>query len=271
VSALHKISDHVFWLPPGPPDRPSLCAVAGDRRTLALDAGSSAAHARLFLDGLSAEGVSPPSLVVLTHSHWDHVFGAAELDSPVIAHALTAETLTEHAATDWSDEALDRRVASGDAHPEHAANVKEELPAPREVQIAPADIVFHDAVRIELGGVTVRVRHVGGDHAADSCVMNVEPDGLVFLGDCLYDSPRGTLTAERAFPLHDAILGFDADLFVDGHSESVIPRQELGEMIEKMRLAERSVRDSVALDDADEDTQYFVRAFSTGRDGGDRR
>ena len=270
MSALHKISDHVFWLPPGPPDRPSLCAVVGARRTLALDAGSSAAHARLFLDALSAEGVAPPSLVVLTHSHWDHVFGAADLGAPVIAHALTAETLKRHAATDWSDEALDRRVAAGEAHPEHAANVKEELPAPREVRIAPADVVLRGAVQIELGGVTVQVQHVGGDHAADSCVMHVHPDRLVFLGDCLYDSPTGTLTAERAFPLHEAILAFDADLFIDGHSETVTPRRELEEMIEKMRLAERSVRDSVAVDSTDEDTVYFVQAFSAGLGRGDR-
>jgi hypothetical protein len=50
--ALRKISEHVYWLPPAPPDRPSLCAVVGSRWTLMLDAGSSAAHAGSFLDGL---------------------------------------------------------------------------------------------------------------------------------------------------------------------------------------------------------------------------
>jgi len=34
-----KISDHVYWFPPGPPDRPSLSAVVGERRTVLLDAG----------------------------------------------------------------------------------------------------------------------------------------------------------------------------------------------------------------------------------------
>ena len=27
VSGLRRISDHVYWLPPAQPDRPSLCAV----------------------------------------------------------------------------------------------------------------------------------------------------------------------------------------------------------------------------------------------------
>jgi glyoxylase-like metal-dependent hydrolase (beta-lactamase superfamily II) len=232
LPALHRISDRVFWLPPGPPDRPSLCAVVGERRTLMLDAGASPAHARLFLDGLAAERVAPPGYVALTHSHWDHVFGATELDAHVIAQTLTADALTELAATDWSDEALDRRVAAGAVSPAHAANVKEELPAPREVQVASADIVFRDGLDIELGAATVRVRHVGGDHAADSSVMYVEPDGVLFLGDCLYESPDGGLTPEPVVPLHAAIRRFGAELYVDGHSESVMSQVELEKLVQ---------------------------------------
>lgn len=235
MSDVTKISEHVYWLPPGPPDRPSLCAVVGARRTVWLDAGSSAAHTMTFLEALSAEGVAPPSHVVLTHSHWDHVFGAAALDASVIAHRLTAATLIELAAMDWSDEALDRRVAAGEAGPAHAANVKEELPAPREVGVAPADIVFEEELDLELGGVTVRVRHVGGDHAADSCVMFVEPDRVLFLGDCLYERPDGGITPERALPLHAQVLAFEAELFVEGHSETVLPRADVARLLGELR------------------------------------
>src|SRR6266516_2878921 len=133
MTVLTKISEHVYWMPPGPPDRPSVCGVVGDRRTLMLDAGSSSAHARTFLDALWAESAARPSAVVYTHSHWDHVFGGAELGGHVIAHALTAEKLNELAARDWSDEGLDQRVAAGRASPQHAANVKQELPSPRTV------------------------------------------------------------------------------------------------------------------------------------------
>jgi glyoxylase-like metal-dependent hydrolase (beta-lactamase superfamily II) len=268
MSVLTRITEHVYWMPPGPPDRPSLCAVVGDRRTVMLDAGSSQAHAREFLDALSADGAALPSAVVYTHSHWDHVFGGAELGGHVIAQALTAEDLVELAATDWSDEALDQRVAAGQASSQHAANVKQELPAPRSVDVAPADIVFQDRLDLELGGVTVRVRHVGGNHSADASVMYVEPDRVLFLGDCLYDSPGGVLTAEAAFPLHDAILGFDAELYVEGHGDAVLSRSDLEGLIEKMRLAERAVREG--RDDlgvTDEDAEYFVQAFRAGRAG----
>jgi len=235
MSALTKISDHVYWLPPAPPDRPSLCAVVGDRRTLMLDAGSSAAHARLVLDGLSEAGAAPPSLVALTHSHWDHVFGAAEVGAVVIAHVETAATLIELAETDWSDEALDRRVAEGLSSEAHAENVKAELPSPRQVEVAPADVVFEEGLDFDLGGVTVRVRHVGGDHASDSSVMHVEPDRVLFLGDCLYEAPSGGVTAERALPLHETILGLDAERFVDGHHDSVDGGPELDAYLSEIR------------------------------------
>lgn len=164
--------------------------------------------------------------MVFTHSHWDHVFGAAELGAIVVAHRLTAETLPQLAELDWSDEALDERVARGEVSEAHAAHVKEELPSPRDVQIALADVVFDDRLDFDLGGVIVRVRHVGGDHAQDSCVMYVEPDGVLFLGDCLYEAPGGGFT-ELAPPLYEAVLSFGADRFVEGHSETVLTRAEI--------------------------------------------
>jgi glyoxylase-like metal-dependent hydrolase (beta-lactamase superfamily II) len=262
--SLTKISEHVYWMPPGPPDRPSLCAVVGERRTLMLDAGSSATHTREFLDALAAEGAALPSLVVYTHSHWDHVLGGAELGVHVIAHASTAAELVELAARDWTDEGLDRRVAAGLSSPQHAEHVKEEMPAPRTVEVAQADVVFHDALDIELGGVTVRVRHVGGDHCAESSVMLVEPDRVLFLGDCLCASPEDVMTSVLALPLAHAVLAFDADHYVEGHHPAVTSRAEMEELIGKLRMAEQSVREGAAIADPDEDTKSFVDAFRQG-------
>ena len=225
------ITEHVYWFPPAPPDRPSLCAVVGKRRTIWLDGGSSAAHTREFVAFLADQGVGRPSHVVLTHSHWDHVFGASELEAHVVAHELTSGYLDELAALAWSDEALDGRVAAGEVSQAHADHVKAELPTPREVRIASADVVFTDGLRFELGGVSVRVCHVGGDHADDSTVISVEPDRVLFLGDCLYEAPSGGYTAELALPLVDAVHGFGATRFVEGHTDRILSAAELDEVI----------------------------------------
>jgi glyoxylase-like metal-dependent hydrolase (beta-lactamase superfamily II) len=265
MTRLTRISERVYWMPPGRPDRPSLAAVVGSRRTLMLDGGSSRAHANEFLGALAAESAAHPFAVVYTHSDWDHVFGGIEFDAPIVAHALTAERLVTLAGMDWSDAALDRRIAAGEASPKHAANVREELPAPRIVEVAPADVIFGDGLEIELGGAIVTVRHLGGDHSAESSVMYVEPDRVLFLGDCTYPSAAGVLTRELAFPLHDAVLAFAAEQFVEGHHPSVVSRPELEQRVAKMRLAERAAAEGVAIVAPDEETGDFVGAFAAGR------
>jgi glyoxylase-like metal-dependent hydrolase (beta-lactamase superfamily II) len=265
MSVLTKIAEHVYWMPPGPPDRPSVCGVVGDRHTLMLDAGSSAAHADAFLSDLLTESGRRPSAVVYTHAHWDHVLGGAKVGGLVIAHAQTAEQLIELADRDWSDEGLDRQVAAGLLSAKSAADIKLELPSPRAVGVAPADIVFHDGIDIHLGGVTVHVRHVGGDHCDESSVMYVAPDQVLFLGDCMYASPEGALTATSAFRMRDAILEFAAEHYVEGHHESISTRGDMEDLFEKMRLAESAVRKGSAIAGADEDTEYFVQAFEAGR------
>lgn len=243
--SVTQISEHVWWAAPGPPDRPSLCAVVGDRWTLALDAGSSRAHTHAFLDGLPQR----PAAVVYTHSHWDHVFGGVESGGLVFAHRLTAAKLVEMAARDWTDDA------------NVSQHIRQELPAPRVVEIATPDVVFDDAIDFDLGGVTVRVEHVGGDHCDDACVALVLPDGVLFLGDALCASPDGVMTAERALPLFDRVLAYEAARYVEGHHPQVTTRTELEELLDKARAAQRGARTP-----GDEDSQYFVDAFAAGRD-----
>jgi hypothetical protein len=95
--------------------------------------------------------------------------------------------------------------------------------------------------------------------------MYVEPDGVLFLGDCTYPSAAGVLTRELAFPLHDAILAFAAEHFVEGHHPLVVSRHELEQRVEKMRVAERAAAQGVAIVAADEETADFVDAFAAGR------
>jgi glyoxylase-like metal-dependent hydrolase (beta-lactamase superfamily II) len=124
------------------------------------------------------------------------------------------------------------------------------------VEIAPADVVFTERIELDLGGVGVTVEHVGGDHCDDACVMLVEPDALLFLGDCLCASPSEVLTVERALPLYDRILSYPVDRYVEGHHPSVTTRAEVEELVEKGRAAARG--DATP---GDEDAEYFRNAF----------
>jgi glyoxylase-like metal-dependent hydrolase (beta-lactamase superfamily II) len=278
---VYPLSEHVYGMKAGPPDRPSLCAVVGTRRTVMLDGGASNAHAREFLDGLARHGVRLPDLVVLTHWHWDHVFGAAEIGVPIVTHQMTAAQLGVMANQAWDDVSLDARVASGEEISFCADNIKLELPEPRKVLIAQADIIFGEALDLDLGGVRCLIQHVGGDHAADACVVYVPEDKLLFLGDCLYDdiyAPTRHYTRAKALPLINRLLDFDAQTYIEGHNSLPLEHEGFIEITAKMRLAAELVNqhqgDAASIlrsrpDEAgDEDLAYYIGTFAAGYNQG---
>jgi glyoxylase-like metal-dependent hydrolase (beta-lactamase superfamily II) len=274
-SLLTQISEHVYWMKPSAPDRPSLCAVVGKNRTLMLDGGSSAAHARLFLEAMDSHNLRRPDYVALSHWHWDHVFGLAELGVPVIAHQETARQLGILAGYAWDDAALDARVVSGEEIAFCADNIKLELPSPRHIEIAQPDIILKESLTFDLGDVICHLQHVGGDHAGDSCVMYIPEDRVLFLGDCLYDAiytPVRHYTRAKLFPLLKTLRAYDADWFIEGHSEAVLNRAEFNALTDKfyraVELMDQHGPDAAAIlqqTTLDEDTDYFVRAFIAGQ------
>lgn len=228
--AFNRIAEHTYWLSPdSTTDRPTLGAIVGRRGTLIVDAGNSPAHAEVLLSELSRLSATP-SFVALTHWHWDHVFGTAALDLPTFAYEETRRIVAEMAAQDWSDAALDARVAAGVEIEFCRDMIKAELPDRSDLVIRPPEISFRDAIELDLGGVTCRIVHVGGDHAADSAVVYVPEDRIVFLGDCLYPAiyaPARHYTTAKLLPLLDRLLSFDAECYLAGHHLQPMTRAEI--------------------------------------------
>ena len=226
-----QAAPHVYWLSPdGATDRPVLGVVAGRSGSLVVDAGNSPAHARLLFDHMAAAGLPAPRFLALTHWHWDHWFGAAAFDAPAIAHVETRCILVEQAAWDWSDAALDARVEQGIEIAFCRDMLKAELPERSDLVLRAPDVAFTGELTVDLGGITCRLIHVGGDHAADSVIVHVPEAGVVFLSDCRYDDlhhgPR-RLTAAKILPLYDRLLRLDAELYLGGHEPEPITRAAL--------------------------------------------
>jgi glyoxylase-like metal-dependent hydrolase (beta-lactamase superfamily II) len=227
---LNQLAPRTYWLPPdGATDRPVLGVIAGTRGALIVDAGNSAAHASILLRELETREIEP-RFAMLTHWHWDHVFGTAALELPTFAHHETARIVATMAWLDRSDAALDARVEQGVEIGFCRDMIKAELPDRSELVIRPPEIIFDDYVNIDLGDVTCRISHVGGDHAHDSSVVFVPEERVVFLGDCIYDDiyhgPR-RLTTALLFPLLERLLAFDADFYLAGHHDAPMTRAEM--------------------------------------------
>ena len=275
-------------------DRPALAGIWGDRGTLVVDAGNSPSHARLMLDmlaqrqaanrigGSSTENhACSHTFVVLTHWHWDHVFGAKAMNLPIIAQEYTNTMIRRMMTYDWTDEALDQRVEEGIEVTFCSDMIKKEFPHNRDdIQLIPPHIVFQDKLTLDLGGLTCHIHRVGGDHTEDSTIVYVEEDKTLFLGDCLAPDlylPKWTFTVQGVLALVEKLAAYDADIIVESHTDPV-DRATFARQLEDLRLTalavkewgaqEMKVREALAqslgrnLSDDDMETiQYFMNGL----------
>ena len=153
---------------PGSYDFPVTAAlVAGTRHRVVVDT---------LIEPADMAPFAGATLVVYTHSDWDHCWGTAAFPGvPVIGHRLTRERLTAPEA----DEALAQMRA---ANPAAFANS----------QVVPPDLTFSVRLTIDAGGLTVELHHLPG-HTADSAVVHVPELGLLLAGDAV-ETPIPTLS-----------------------------------------------------------------------------
>ena len=244
---LHQLTPHVYWTPPAEEsDRPVMGAVVGEKGTLIVETGNSPAHADAFLSVLKALKKSPPIFAVVTHWQWDHVFGGSVLDVPVVAHEETCHVVSEMAKLNWRDKALDQRVAEGAEIEFCRDKMKVELSNTMRgrLEIHVPEISFTKRMKIDLGDLIVEVVHVGGDHSSDSSIVFVPEDGVVFLGDCMYNAIYENppyYTTRRLFPLLERLLALDAQYYLLAHGDEPLSRTEMEAWAEELRLVGRTV------------------------------
>ncbi|ATP95979.1 MBL fold metallo-hydrolase [Bacillus altitudinis] len=220
-------------------DRPILGMVVGNNKTLMIDAGNSEDHANYFIQKTLKQENATADLVVLTHWHWDHIFGLPALpDTVSIASAQTRKEMEELVPFSWSDEAIDERVREGTEIEFCAKAIKEEYKNHREIQVVLPDVTFDRRMEIDLGGVTCVVQHVGGDHAADSVIVYVKEEKILFLGDCIYPkmyAEKVHYTVKEILRLLDELDAFDAETYIPSHQRPWT-KEEFRQETDKLRM-----------------------------------
>ncbi|MCY7574813.1 MBL fold metallo-hydrolase [Bacillus pumilus] len=220
-------------------DRPILGMVVGNNKTLMIDAGNSEDHANYFIQKTLKQENAKPDLVVLTHWHWDHIFGLPALpDTVSIASVKTRKEMEKLLPFSWSDEAIDERVRVGTEIEFCAKAIKEEYQIHREIQVVLPDVTFDRRMEIDLGGVTCVVQYVGGDHAADSVIVYVKEEKIMFLGDCMYPkmyAEKVHYTVKEILRLLDELEAFDADTYIPSHQRPWT-KEEFRQETDKLRM-----------------------------------
>lgn len=57
---------------------------------------------------------APIRLVILTHWHWDHIFGMKTMNRLTISHQDTKDIIEHLKTLKWDDASLDERVDTGE-------------------------------------------------------------------------------------------------------------------------------------------------------------
>lgn len=222
---LKKLTEHIWYMPyEEERDRPNLCYIKGDKRSLAVDAGHSEAHIREFYGLIRKAGLPLPSLTVLTHWHWDHTFAMHAVNGITLANKRTNEHLLE-CMKKIEENGPDEFINMYDS-------IRKEYEGGREVIVVPADIVFEGDMTIDLGGCTVKLLQTKAPHTDDSTLVYVCEDKTLFVGDATCAQfPNGAKDKALANELADKIRSIGAVTCVEGHWQPVEVEDTLGDLL----------------------------------------
>jgi len=230
-----KLTDRIYYMPHNEEtDRPILGYIKGDNYSLMVDAGNSKKHVDLFLDEISKLGLPHPVYVVLTHSHWDHTYGLCWLNAVSIACHETNEYLKQMSNWEWTDEAMQSRIANGEDIEFCDTMIKKEYPNREEIFVKTADIVFEKGLSIYLGNIECELKKIESSHADDCVVVYIPQEKIVFIGDIICEDlhhGKPVYYKEKLESLIKNIKSLDFETALFGHLPP-LTKQEVISMLE---------------------------------------
>lgn len=206
LSAFEEVADRVYRVV-AEPEAVNVGLVVGSTGALVVDTGSSPAQGRAIRAAAEAvAGDVPLVAVVITHSHFDHLFGLAGFAGVAsYGHAGLADELAADADVDAT---LARLGLSLD-------------------DVVLPDRTFTLATTVNLGDCRAEVVHFGRGHTSTDAAVIVPERDVVFAGDLLESSSKpsvGPDSSLRQWALTlDGTLGAlrASTVIVPGHGEPV--------------------------------------------------
>lgn len=194
--------------------------VRGNKYSLAVDGGNSADHVEKFYGELTESHLRLPDFTVITHWHWDHTFGMHSVSGKTVAAQITNHKLNEVQKWEWTDEAMEGRLRSGEDIEFVDTCIRLEYPDRGKITVVKADIEFRGAMSIDLGGVRCEIREFIAPHSSDSVLINVPEEKAVFIGDANcgdYYHNNGEYDRAKLKEIIETLGKIDAQVVVLGH------------------------------------------------------
>jgi glyoxylase-like metal-dependent hydrolase (beta-lactamase superfamily II) len=183
-----------------------------------------------FYQNLKGLNLRLPDFTVITHWHWDHTFGMQSVSGKTVAGHLTNRKLNEVQKWEWTDEAMARRLQSGEDIEFCDRCIRLEYPDRNKIKVVRAGIEFTGAISIDLGGVRCEIREFNATHSADSVLVHVPEARVVFTGDADgedFYQEQGKYNKVKLEEMIRVLEKIDVDIFVVGHD---VPQSKMNVM-----------------------------------------
>ncbi|MEI8307752.1 MAG: MBL fold metallo-hydrolase [Chloroflexales bacterium] len=204
-----------------------------DGQALLIDPGPHPDETDAITAFVAAQGATV-AMIVLTHSHWDHILGPERLPRvPLVAHARYAETTARD-----HDEIM-YQVRRWESQHECSRTTPFVVPQP--------DQVIGDVDTLEIGGARLQVRHIPG-HANDQLAIFDPDEGWLWAADTLSDREipfvsESLAEYERTI---ERLAGIPASVAVPGHGSPAGSPTEIAARIAEDRAYLAALRAGVA-------------------------
>lgn len=212
-----KIALHTYvWIGPLPgPDkqnqgyRMNLGFVVGNKGVAVIDTGYTPAMAREMIAHIRSITPLPILYAVNTNSQPHRFFGNGEFQkagAKVIAHPVEKRRMQASAG-------------------QFASGIEAALELPKNSVALPAlpDSTVSKYKKIDLGGVSLHIRHHGAAHTPAPLVVHVLEDNIVFAGDILYSGRLLSVLSESKvkdwIATYDTLKRYGKATFVPGHGK----------------------------------------------------
>ncbi|HOO31787.1 MAG TPA: MBL fold metallo-hydrolase [Thermotogota bacterium] len=251
-------------------DRPVLGYFKGQTASVMIDGGTSIRHMNEFLGHLKENHLNYPDYCILTHFHYDHIFGLSELFCPVISLEGTKQQMRTLVGRDLEETIKAEGYAINNEFAEGIFDIGIKLP----------EITFERKLTMDTGSDTLTFEKVISDHTDDCCVMFSPTEKVLFIGDCLYigtdDDKVFYYHKDIYLPLLKKLLNFKADYYIDSH-RGVFKHEEMERMLtefdelitltekyDSVEILKANISDSLKKSMSEEALEWYYTAFRNG-------
>jgi cyclase len=225
---LHRLSDACYaWLQPGG----GFCLnnaglVVSNGETLLIDTLTDIKRTREMLEGMAAAVPAAARIdqLVNTHGDLDHTAGNCLLHD-------TRRIMSRVGAAHYShiEQSVDRILASTG----EMRQLMNELGLgttfdPRGVKHIEPTLTFDGYLEVPVGSISAHCHEFGPAHNRSDTVVHVADEGVVYAGDLMFCNCHPVLgfwPVENWVVACDALLGWNAEVFVPGHGPVAGPAE----------------------------------------------